>query len=329
MNAIQYFALALLQLPQNMLNPGGSAADSISKLTWAMLICFIAVTAVMWVLIWIAASKRQGSFLEHARVDAGGGHGWILIGGFAVPFVILATFFIIGLRDMAAFPMRDGEIPDPEIRIIGHQWWWEVQYIAGPPDKNVTTANEIHIPAGQFVDIELRTADVIHSFWVPRLHGKVDLIPGQPNTIRIRADAPGTYRGECAEFCGAQHSHMILLVVADTPDDYAAWLAHQREPAAVAATAEQQLGEQMFMSRPCAFCHAIRGTPARGGVAPDLTHIGSRQAIASNMLKNDSANLEAWVTHAQSLKPEVMMPNVTQFSGQELRALVAYLQQLR
>lgn len=241
---------------------------------------------------------------------------------------MLAVIFIVGLQGMSKFPMHNGELPDPEIRVTGHQWWWELDYLSGPPPLHFKTANEIHIPVGRYIDIELSSGDVIHSFWVPRLHGKMDLVPGMKNRIRIRADKPGVYRGQCAEFCGAQHAHMMLLVIAEPQNEYEQWLVRQRKPAAPPQTAQAAAGHDIFMSRPCALCHSIRGTAAGGGVAPDLTHFGSRRGIAANMLANNEANLHAWVTHAQSIKPEVMMPNVTQMSGEDLHALVAYLRQL-
>jgi cytochrome c oxidase subunit 2 len=179
------------------------------------------------------------------------------------------------------------------------------------------------------VDIELRSADVIHSFWVPRLHGKVDLVPGQPNVIRIQADQVGEYRGQCGEYCGAQHAHMMLVVVAQTEADYNNWSALQRSASREPESVEQIRGRELFMTRPCALCHTIRGTVAFGNLGPDLTHLASRASVAANMLPNDEANLRAWVTHAQSLKEASLMPNVTQFTGNQLDALVAFLQALR
>lgn len=166
--------------------------------------------------------------------------------------------------------------------------------------------------------------DVIHSFWVPTLHGKVDLIPGVGNRIRIQADHPGTYRGQCAEYCGEKHARMILLVIAQTPDDYEHWLANQRLPSIAPGTAQQKEGQEVFLTRACSLCHTKRGTLAEGRVGPDLTHLASRQRIAANLLQNDTADLAAWATHAQSLKPGVLMP----INGQQLNSLVAYLQSL-
>jgi cytochrome c oxidase subunit 2 len=316
---------------QNMLAPGGPAARSIAQLGWFVLIVFAAVTVVMWILIFWIAGRRQGSFSEHEPWDAGGGINWLVIGGFTIPAIILAVMFVYSENTMSAFPMGDGEMNPtaPMIRVIGHQWWWEVHYLVGGLDEHVTTANEIHMPAGQKVDIELRSRDVIHSFWIPELHGKVDLIPGLVNRIRLQSDRPQTYRGECAEYCGPQHAHMILYLSADTPQDFQQWLERERQPAHPPVGADAVRGQELFMGAACVLCHTIRGTDAHGLVGPDLTHVGSRHWIAGNQLVNDTANLAAWVTHAQSLKPFSQMPNVTAFTGDELRDVVTYLKQLK
>lgn len=314
---------------QSSLNPHGPAARQIGNLEWAILILFCAITVVMWVLIAIVISRPRGTLAEHAPFNIGGGQKWIFIGGFAIPVIILAGIYISGLDVLSAFPVHDGGIKKPaDIEIIGHQWWWEVHYEIGPLHGRFVTANEIHIPTGEPVDIDLTSADVIHSFWVPALHGKVDLIPGVMNRIRIQANQPGTYRGQCAQYCGEQHAHMILLVVAQPPDQFEKWLANERKDAVAPVTAEQKLGEQMFMTHACMLCHTIRGTLAGGQTGPDLTHLASRKMLASNSLPNDTADLAAWVTHAQSLKPGVYMPNLSEFSGRQLNALVAYLQNL-
>ncbi len=316
---------------QSTFNAHGPAAQRIASLSWLMTILFLVITLVMWVLIAWAAKKRRGTLEEHAPVDIGGGQGWIAIGGLAIPLVVLSILFILGLRLLAEFPIHGPHHHPmkPDILIIGHQWWWEVQYLNDSPDKEFTTANEIHIPAHRAINIELESYDVMHSFWVPALHGKVDLIPGHPNFIRIEASQPGNFAGQCAEYCGAQHAHMRLLVVAEEPDEYAAWLDQQRKPAAPPNSTAAIAGEQTFLAGPCSMCHQVRGTGAGGRVAPDLTHIASRRYIAANSFPNNNAYLEAWVTHAQSLKPEAEMPDLTQFNGQQLRDLVAYLRQLQ
>jgi cytochrome c oxidase subunit II len=316
--------------PQNMRAPGGPAARRLADAGWFVLITFSIVTVVMWVLIGWLALRRRGTLAEHAPWDAGGGMRWVTVGGMTIPIIVLAVIFVVTLRTMSAFPMGDNEMhgPAPMLRIIGHQWWWELQYLVGGETQRVVTANEIHIPAGQPVDIELQTADVIHSFWVPELHGKVDLLPGKVNRIRVQADRPQTFRGECAEYCGPQHARMILLVQADAPADFQAWLRHQGQEALAPTAPDTAHGQQLVMSSACVLCHTIRGTGAQGRVGPDLTHIASRRRIAANAFDNNRANLTAWVTHAQSLKPYAKMPNLTVFTGAELTDLVSYLQTL-
>lgn len=325
--------LAGCQRKQAFLYTAGPGAASIAWLAWTVLITFCAITAIMWTLILWSVLRRRGSFDTHEPIDVGGGQGWIAIGGFAIPFTILFVFFILSLRGMAEFPMHENHagqpVSPPDIRIIGHQWWWEVEYIGGPMDQQFRTANEIHVPIGIPVDIALETADVIHSFWVPTLQGKVDMVPGYVNNLRLEATRQGTYRGQCAQYCGAQHANMAIIVIAQQPKDYEAWRAHMAQPASQPTTPQEIQGREVFLSSPCANCHMVRGTPAGGIIAPDLTHIASRQGLAANTFPNDPADLAAWVTHAQSMKPEVFMPNVTQFDGVQLQALVAYLRQLK
>lgn len=317
---------------QSTYNAQGPAADRIVWLSWLMTILFLVVSVVMWVLIAWAATRRRGTLEEHAPIDIGGGQGWIAVGGLAVPLVVLCVLFVLGLRLLASFPIHDPmnqHAIKPDIVVIGHQWWWEVHYVDGPVSEHFTTADEIHIPANKPVMFELRSQDVIHSFWVPTLHGKVDLIPGHPNYVQIEASQPGNYAGECAVYCGEQHAHMRLLVVAQSPEDFEAWEEQQRKPADPPTTQQAQAGEQIFLGGPCSMCHQVRGTVAGGQVAPDLTHIASRQFIASDSFPNNTAYLESWVTHAQSLKPGCQMPDLTQFSGVQLQELTAYLQQLK
>ena len=325
-------ALTACRGVQPMLAPAGPEARDIARLGWFVLIVFCLVTAVMWVLIFGIAARRRGTLAEHAPYDAPSDKRWVVVGGFLIPAIILGTIFVMTLGTMSAFPMGDNEriAPGPSISVFGHQWWWEVEYRYGngPADRFIT-ANEIHIPAGQPVDIELATRDVIHSFWVPRLHGKVDLVPDFVNRIRIQADQPGLYRGQCGEYCGPQHGHMILLVEADAPADFQTWLARMRRPAKAAADSFAARGRQVFMSNACVLCHTIRGTDAHGLVGPDLTHVGSRKGIAANSYPNSTGYLEAWVTHAQTMKPDAQMPDLTAFTGEDLRALVAYLEGLK
>ncbi|HKO11939.1 MAG TPA: cytochrome c oxidase subunit II [Acidobacteriaceae bacterium] len=317
---------------QSTFNTHGPAADRISHLSWLMTILFLVTIAIMWVLIAWASVRRRGTLEEHAPIDAGGGQGWIAVGGLLIPLAVLCLIFVLGLKLLASFPIHDPmnqHAIKPDIVVIGHQWWWEVHYVDGPMDEHFTTANEIHIPVNQPVMFELRSQDVIHSFWVPSLHGKVDLIPGHPNYVQIEASHAGNYTGECAVFCGEQHAHMRLLVVAQSPEEYQAWEQAQVKPATPPQSTAAQAGEQIFLGGPCSMCHSVRGTPAGGHVAPDLTHLASRQFIGADSFPNNTAYLESWATHAQSLKPGCLMPDLTQFSGTQLQELVAYLQQLK
>lgn len=324
---------------QSTTNAHGPAARSIAHLSDAMTVVFLISIVVMWLLLAIALKKRRGSFDEHMPIDVGGGQGWVAVGGLIIPLLVLTVFFFFGLLLLADFPIHGArgamgsmakQTPaKPDILIIGHQWWWEVHYLDADPSKEFTTANEIHIPAHRAVNIELRSADVLHSFWVPSLHGKVDMVPNHPNYIRIEASEPGSFVGQCAEFCGVQHAHMRLLVIAQEPAAFQQWLAHEREPGVQPSTPDTLTGQQAFVNGPCAKCHTVRGTPAAGRFGPELTHIGSRRYIGADSFPNNNAYLEGWVSDAQALKPGCKMPVITAYSGAQLRDLVAYLRQLQ
>jgi cytochrome c oxidase subunit II len=214
--------------------------------------------------------------------------------------------------------------------VVGRRWWWEVKY----PDQGMTTANEIHIPVGVPVQVQLQSADVIHSFWVPELHGKMDLVPTRINNIMIQADTAGVYRGQCAEFCGLQHAHMGLMVIAESKSDFDKWIRAQEQPAAAPTDQTALQGQQVFMSAGCVFCHTVRGLEDkeidRSGVdlGPDLTHLSSRLTIAGASLTNNKGNLAGWVVDAQHVKPGSLMPNIY-INSEDLQNLLAYLETLR
>lgn len=312
-----------------------AAARHIATFGWWVLGVFcVAAVIVLLVLLYLGLRDRTGSFQRHIDASTDEGKGWIAIAGLVIPGVVFIAFFFLMFAPMDAMPMHE-HAAEPDIRVTGQQWWFEAEYLGKTPDQNVRVPTELHVPVGRPVDIELVSRDVMHSFWVPKLQGKVDLVPGQPNHVRIQADAPGVYEGECAEFCGAQHAHMRIEIVAQPPAYYDAWLQAQRgpaaEPAADAAdarTAEVAHGRDVFLSAACALCHTVRGTGANGKVGPDLTHVGSRRRIAGGSLPNNTATLTAWVVDAQALKPEAQMPTMRSLPGPELRALVAYLQSL-
>lgn len=337
--------------PQGYLHPAGPAGHDLAAVGWLAIVLLSAASIITWAIIGWMAVRKRGTFAEHAPADQGGGQRWIVIGGVAFPVVVLTVLFVATLTTLREFPMAHVQMDEPDIRVTGHQWWFDAEYLPGgsicgsaaddigkraaalPEGQRasfvVHAPTQIHIPVGKPVEIELVSHDVIHSFWVPKLHGKVDLIPGQKNRVRIQADQPGVYEGECGEYCGVQHAHMRLTVVAQPVEQYVGWLNRQREPAAPSADAHVQAGRQVFERAACALCHRVRGTPAQGLVGPELTHVGSRQRIAGGTLPNTTANLEAWVTDAQSLKPGAQMPSLRQFKGEELRDLVAYLQSLK
>jgi cytochrome c oxidase subunit 2 len=312
---------------QAILSPAGPAAAELAHLGWIVLVLFSIVSALVWVLIFWLGLRRPGRVTDAPDVAEVRGESWIVLGSVALPAAILAFMFVLTLQGMRAEPMPAHDRP-PAIRLIGHQWWWEIEYQPDADGGAVTTANEIHIPAGVPVDIELISHDVIHSFWVPSLQGKVDLIPGVVNRVRVQASHAGVYHGQCAEYCGAEHGKMRLLIVADEPSQYRTWLAREREAAAAPASADAQRGAEVFTSSSCALCHAVRGTSARGRVGPELTHLASRRMIAANTLPNDTAGLTAWIPHAQTLKPGTQMPNTT-LEATDLASLVAYLQDLK
>ncbi|MBW4053755.1 MAG: c-type cytochrome [Proteobacteria bacterium] len=323
-------AAAGCSTPMNyMIGNAGVGARAIAWLGWQAIIAFCAATLVTWGFLFWFALRRRGRLSEHEPIDVHQGQAWILIGGFLVPIAVLIFLFVEMMVVLTSKTVAQPADPTPNIVVTGQQWWWNATYrFKGHPDEEVSLPTEIHIPVGRPMTIEVQSADVMHSFWVPKLNGKIDLIPGLRNYEVLEAVRPGTYLGQCASYCGEQHANMKFRVIAQRPKAYEAWLAHQRAPAAAPRTPQAIRGEQVFMTSACSLCHTIRGTPARGTVGPDLTHLASRTSIAGGMLPNDTADLEAWVTHAQSLKPGTPMPNVPQFSGANLRALVAYLQTL-
>ncbi|MGH7649788.1 MAG: cytochrome c oxidase subunit II [Gemmatimonadaceae bacterium] len=313
--------------PMNTLGRDGVTGSSETSLGWFLLICSCAVTLIITVLVCVAALRKRRAVPGDRVVAGSPGFQWILWGGMLIPAVVLVVAFVftIGTLDAVASPER---APAATIHVVGHQWWWEVRYEGSSFGQSVVTANEIHVPVGEPVRLELSTSDVIHSFWVPELAGKTDLIPGQTNAMWIEARHAGVFGGTCGEFCGAQHAHMQIRVIADPPDKYQAWLADQREPATTAATPSTSDGLRVFMTSGCANCHTIRGTGAGGGVGPDLTHIASRTTIAAGTLPNTEANLIGWIVGAQAIKPGSDMPAMS-IPSRDLQTLAAYLETLK
>jgi cytochrome c oxidase subunit 2 len=250
----------------------------------------------------------------------------VVVMGVVVPILVIATLFFIS----DVFVMRTTQAPAASatrmtVRVIGHDWWWEVRY----PGTSAVTANEIHIPTRTPILLQATTADVIHSFWVPQLAGKMDTIPGQPNDLRFTADTVGRYLGQCAEFCGLQHAHMGVEVVVDSPADFGRWLARRSRVPLEPASEEAATGQLVFQREACAGCHTIRGTAATGTVGPDLTDVGSRQRLGADTLLNTPENMRAWIKDAQHFKSGISMPSFSSLPARDVDALVAYLESLR
>jgi cytochrome c oxidase subunit 2 len=241
----------------------------------------------------------------------------------ALLFILLVASVTTG-RALAAKEPEQAQL----IEITGHQWWWEIHYIDPDPSKIVVTANELHLPVGRPVRLRLRSQDVIHSFWVPRLHGKTDLIPGEERFTVIEADSPGIFRGQCAEFCGYQHAHMGLRVVAELPGAFEVWRQSQQAMGHTPETPEQTRGRQVFETKTCAMCHSVRGTSAFANRGPDLTHVASRMNLAAETIPNDETHLAQWILNPQAIKPGAQMPP-NALPPDDIRALVAYVGALR
>jgi cytochrome c oxidase subunit II len=303
----------------SVLAPQGPAAERIAGLWWIMVGLAGTIYGVVVALLLIGLFQRRQLEPEGKRHPADG-RAWILGGGVVLPVAVLLLLFALTISTMAslAAPPSDALA----VELVGHQWWWEVRY----PDGQVITANELHIPAGRSVRLSLTSADVIHSFWAPELHGKIDLTPGRTSSFWIEARQPGVYRGFCAEYCGDQHAKMAFLVIAEPPDQFAAWLERQRQAAPADPPARQ--GQAVFQRAGCALCHTIRDAPAATTAGPDLTHLADRRTIAAGTLANTRDNLARWLTNPQAIKPGNKMP-VPDLTAEELQALLAYLESLK
>jgi cytochrome c oxidase subunit II len=314
----------------SVLDPHGPGAARIADLWWVMF-GFAAFVFVLVVVLLAAALLRHRRATSETPPDGNTdvGKNWVLLGGIALPLVILAIVFGYNIHTLAAVTNPD-EQPAMTIQVTGRRWWWEVNY----PEQGITTANELHFPVGVPIRIELQSADVIHSFWVPQLHGKMDLIPTRINDITIQADEVGVYRGECAEYCGLQHAHMGFMAVADSSADFDAWVAAQQQPAAPPRDEAAIRGQQVFLESRCVYCHTVRGLDdsqedaSEVDLGPDLTHLFSRLTIAGASLTTNRGNLAGWIVDSQHVKPGNLMPTMT-VESQDLQALLAYLETLR
>jgi cytochrome c oxidase subunit 2 len=307
--------------PPSVIDPQGPAAAHIANLWWILLAAGTIIFVLVMVLLLIGLLRRRQDPNTLAAPPSGGR--MIVLGGIVMPVVVLSGVLALTVNTLLALS-APAAADDYVVEVIGHQFWWEVRY----PDHTVLTANEIHIPAGRPVQVHLASQDVIHSFWVPELHGKLDMIPGQTNSFWLQADSPGEYKGLCAEFCGTQHAKMLFLVIAQPEEEFLAWLEHQRQPAAVPLEPLAQAGLEVFLSAGCIECHAVRGTDASGNLGPDLTHVASRRTLGAAIMPNNAGNLSGWIADPQHIKPGNLMPD-SPLTGEELQALLAYMQTLQ
>jgi cytochrome c oxidase subunit II len=316
---------------QSALDPAGPHAARIESLWWL----FFWVCAVVYVVViaglFVGLRRGAGRNAPETTPDPTGERRRVGVIAAAVAATALILFLFTGASYLTDRAMATGGAGDPSaihITLTGHQWWWEVTYDDPVPVRQITTANEIHIPRGRAISIALRSPDVIHSLWIPNLDGKKDLIPGRDNIIAFRADRIGTYRGQCAEFCGAQHANMALLMVVESGDDFRRWQEEQRAPAAEPTSDEARHGRDVLLSSSCVLCHTVHGTAAGGRTGPDLTHVASRATLAAATIPNTPGHMAAWIVDPQRIKSGVRMPT-NGLSPPDLQALLAYLRDLK
>ena len=304
---------------QSALEPAGREAERIASLFWWM----AGGAMVIWLgVIGLAvySMRRAQSYSPRAA------RFYIIGGGAALPVVVLAVLLAYGL---AMVPELVATAPPGSLKVVvsGEQWWWRVEYES--PGGSVPLANEIHLIAGEPVQFELVSPDVIHSFWIPSLGGKVDMIPGRRNRLALHPTKAGLYRGACAEYCGASHALMNFYVVVEEKQEFAQWLQRQAQPALPPVDPLAVRGGELFLSNGCGACHTIRGTPAAGVVGPDLTHVGSRASLAAGILPNEPDAFLRWIAHVKEIKPEARMPEFAMLPQDDLRAIAAYLNGLQ
>lgn len=309
---------------QSALDAGGPSALALENLMFLFVtVCGIVFVLVMGVMAWALVRRRNH---PPGRPQTERSMGWVVAG--AIVATVVVTTFLTAASFYATPSLERGQANPPTIVVRGQQWWWQFTYLDPDPTKSFQTANELHIPVGTDVRLRLEASDVIHSFWVPNLTGKQDLVPGRENALTLNASKPGVYRGQCAEFCGLQHSHMALLIVAEEPEDYVRWIEAQRGAAAAPMEGDAAAGKLVFMSKPCAACHTIRGTAASGTSGPDLTHVARRSTIGAGLMANTRGSMAAWIADPQTQKPGNNMPLVP-VTSEELRQLSAYMSALR
>jgi cytochrome c oxidase subunit II len=314
---------------QSVLNAYGAEAEQLQRLFWFFtIVCGIVWILVVGGLVWALRAQpilgRENDLIA-LDVERERRTSFIVQGLVAATIVWLMVLTILSFLEDA----RLSASPRPAftIELTGYQWWWQVRYLDAEPSRIFTTANEIHVPVGKPVKVRLIAGDVIHSFWVPSLAGKLDLIPGQTNELTVTAESPGIYRGQCAEFCGTQHAKMGLRVIAQSPADFSKWQEQQLAPARMEGAIASR-GQQAFFASGCFLCHTIRGTNAGGRIGPDLTHVGSRMAIAADTLPNTIGHMAGWITDPQRVKPGNFMPRMD-VEASDVNALAKYLEALK
>ncbi|MFC6487890.1 cytochrome c oxidase subunit II [Nitratireductor sp. GCM10026969] len=306
---------------QSVLSPSGVEALQIDPLLWTATWVGVVVTFIVLVLVAIAL---YGPARWRSRLASD----WVVIGGGIVfPVTVLTGLFVYALVVMQAGMVRSQAADADMVTIVGKRWWWEVTY-ATADGEEVVSANELRLPVGRPVRLQLESDNVIHSFWAPKLAGKLDMIPGRTNELVVEVSEPGVSRAQCAEYCGGAHALMALYVVAMPEDEYDAWLTQEAEPAREPQTEQQERGRTLFLENGCGACHRVRGIGARGEIGPDLTHVGGRLSLAAAALPNDREAFARWIADNQQIKPENLMPPFEQFSQEELSALAAYLESL-
>jgi cytochrome c oxidase subunit II len=305
---------------QSALDPAGEGAEKIANLFWVMTAGSLVIWAAVVGLAVHALVRRPAPYPERY------GHALIVGGGVILPTIVLAALLIYGLLMLP--PLLAAAPPGSlKIAVTGEQYWWRVRYLNG--GEPVELANEIRLPVGEPVQLELTSPDVIHSFWIPSLSGKVDMIPGRTTQLALKPTKLGTFNGVCAEYCGTSHAYMAFRVVVLPPDELESWLEAQRKPAVVRRDRVTTLGAELFDSNGCGACHTVRGTSARGVVGPDLSHVASRLTLAAGRLPNGAASLEDWLRRTEHLKPGVAMPHFGMLPDEQLHAIATYLESLR
>jgi len=318
----------------NALNPSGPQAQNLSRLWWLFFIVCSVVFVIVMIAVLLSLRNRTSEppvavapTVEPPQAQEQKRRN-VVVSAITVTVIILFVFLIASFSAGRSMTAELAHKNGLTVELTGHQWWWEVRYDDVDASNIFTTANEIHIPVGVPVTFSLKAADVIHSFWVPNLSGKKDLIPGKINTIWLQADKPGVYRGQCAEYCGLQHARMALWIVAEPQEQFNAWRESQTQTSISPATDSQKRGQQVFLTSTCVMCHAINGTPAGSNFGPNLTHVASRNMIAAATLVNTREHLAQWIKDSQQFKPGNRMPQ-NNLSDADLQSLVDYLQSLK